>query len=85
MSVSPKSPFTVIDEIDSGELPIFRRSTVCGGLVVPTCWIEYCKRAGVTVKAGAEFGPILSTKALAVPPNVFCKAADVTGKSVENV
>jgi|SRR5208283_1617822 len=42
LSVSAKSPVVVMDEIASGELPMLRSRTVCGELLVPTAWLEYC-------------------------------------------
>ena len=36
LSVSAKSPVGVIDEIESGKLPILRRRAVCGRLLEPT-------------------------------------------------
>jgi len=37
----PQSSAIVIDEMVSGELPMFRRRTVCGWLVEPINWGEY--------------------------------------------
>src|SRR5271169_6295027 len=66
-SVSAKSPLAAIDEIDRGELPMFLSRTVCARLVEPTVWRGYRSEDGFTTTDGAEFGPILSTKA-SVPP-----------------
>ena len=38
-----KSPVVAMDVIANPALPIFRNSTACDELVVPTAWAEYCK------------------------------------------
>src|ERR1700687_5125422 len=41
--VAAKSPLTVTDEIDSGVLPMFRKSVLVAGLLDPTGWLAYCR------------------------------------------
>ena len=85
VSVLAKSPLMVIDEMVSGELPMFRRRTVCGWLVEPINWGEYWRAAGLTDTDGAEFGPIFSTNASVFPPSLSWKAGWIVGKSIEFV
>src|SRR5579864_528761 len=83
--VWPKSPVVLMEEIESAALPILRTRTVCAVLVAPTAAEANCRAAGVGENAGAEFGPILSTKASLLPPDKFWTVGTVTGKSVESV
>src|ERR1700722_2069203 len=85
VSVSVKSPLMVIDEMVSAELPIFRNNEVLGWLTEPTARIENCTSEGLIATAGAFAVPIFATKASVFPPSVFCRAAAVTGKSLESV
>src|SRR5580700_551959 len=85
VSVSVKSPLMVIEEIVSAALPIFRSRDVFGWLTEPTARIENCTREGLIATAGAVAVPIFATKASVFPPSAFCKAAAVTGKSLELV
>jgi hypothetical protein len=65
-----KSPAAVIDVIVSGELPAFRKSTLCAALVVPGSWLAYERTNGLAVKADADAGEILTKNALLVPFSV---------------
>src|ERR1700752_1243084 len=51
---SGKAPLTLIAEIESGALPMFRNSVVVAGPLDPTAWLEYCRRNGLAENAGAE-------------------------------
>src|SRR6266567_4867446 len=82
--VSVKSPLTVIAEIESGALPMFRKSVVVAGPLDPTGWLEYSRRNGVDENAGPESGAILSRNALLVPFKVVWNPPPVAGKSPEN-
>src|ERR1700683_4432581 len=83
--VSVKSPPVVIDGMESGELPMLRRRTVCGWLVEPRACERYCKEYGLRVTDGSDADPIFITKASVLPPRIFWKAVSVTGKSLESV
>lgn len=85
LSVSLKSPLIVIDEMVSAVLPIFRNREVLGWLTEPTGRIENCTSEGLIATAAAFAVPILATKASVFPPMEFCRAAAVTGKSLEFV
>src|ERR1700678_200882 len=78
-----KSPLAATDEIVSAELPMFRSRTDCAALSVPTLCVLYASALGASATAGAELGPILTTKVSEPPPSTFWKAPWVVGKSVE--
>src|SRR6266567_3706310 len=65
--VCVKSPLTAIAAIESGALPMFRKSVVIAGLLDPICWVEYSRRNELAENAGPESGAILSRNALLSP------------------
>jgi hypothetical protein len=83
--VAAKSPLTVMDEIDSSALPMFRKSALVAALLDPTGWLLYWRRNGLAETAGAESGATLTRKALLRPFKVAWTAPAVVGKSLENV
>ena len=69
-SVSAKSPLSVMEEIDSGELPMLRSTTVCAWLVEPTARLANCKELGLKETEGADAKPIFAMKVSVLPPGM---------------
>jgi hypothetical protein len=85
VSVSAKSPVTLVEEIDNAALPRLRRRTVCKRLVEPTGKMPNCVELGLTETMEADAAPIFAMNPSRAPPGAVWKDPCVVGKSTEVV